>query len=115
MKHHNYLKTLHPISSPLCKFVGWSIPTNLLLICDLSSQKYLNNIHSNFFIVQKYIKGSNISNYMVVEFKILFITEKIDNSISYHPQNSQVLFCGWPIRYSFACNSIFSSLTHTIY
>jgi len=44
----------------------------------------------NLFIGQKNIKGSNASNYMFVQFHILFVIEKIYNSISYHA--SQVLF-----------------------
>ena len=44
---------------------------------------------SNLFTVHTDMTNSNASNYLVVYVQVLFVIEKIDNSISYHA--SQVL------------------------
>jgi len=54
----------------------------------------LNNILTNLFVVQKNFKGSNAPNGIIVQFEILLIKEKIDNSISYHASTKAICFGG---------------------
>jgi len=58
------------------------------------------DILTNLFIVQKNIEGSNASNCMVVQyfFQILFLREKIDNSISQHAISAIFLWWAYLIR-----------------
>jgi len=57
-----------------------------LLICSswINRVIYSSDIFSNVFVFQENIRGSNASKRMVIEFQILFIKEKIGNSLSCH-------------------------------
>jgi len=57
----------------------------------------LKNVPSNLFIAQKGIidsKSSNASNCMVLQFYMLFVIEKTDNSISYHASQLLLFLVG---------------------